>query len=362
MIKYPLLEVKLSQITNNARFLTQLAAASKIQIAGVIKGADSSLEVARAVMAGGVKQLADSRIEKIVNLKQQGLDCPMMLLRLPAKSEIDLVVEYADYSLNSELATLKLLNQAAGRLGRRHKVILMQDLGDLREGYFDSEELLRVAEIVENQLQHLELAGVGANLSCYGSVKPTVENLSQLVATAQSIEQRLGRQLEIVSGGATTSLPLLLDGQIPAGINHLRVGEGMILARDLKDSWGYPTPELRADNFILKAEIIELKTKPSHPIGELFMDAFGQRPNYRDRGLRRRALLAVGKKDLGNPHDLIPLLTGVEIVGGSSDHTIVDITDVQVELQIGDILEFNMTYGPMLYLSSSTSVKKQFLS
>lgn len=362
MSQYPVLEINLSQITSNAQQVVKLAARHGISIAGVVKGADSLRPVVDCLVTGGVKQIADSRIEKLVNFKQTGLVTPTMLLRIPALSEVDQVVRYVDYSLNSELVTLERLNQAAQRLGVHHKVVLMQDLGDLREGFFEVEELLDVARRIETNLTSLQLVGVGANLSCYGSIKPTVTNLSALVATARRVEQLIGRSLEIVSGGNTTTLPLLHQQTIPTGINHLRVGESILLARDLKDVWNCPTPEMFGDNFILKAEIVELKTKPSHPIGERHVDAFGKQPVYQDRGLRQRALLAIGKKDLGDPHDLIPLLPGVEIVGGSSDHTIVDVTEARADLRVGDVLGFNMTYGPMLYLSSSTSVKKQFIN
>lgn len=361
MQRYPILEINLTGITSNARHLVKLASDVGIRIAGVVKGADSMPEVAESLLAGGIDQIADSRIEKLVQFKKSHPDVSTMLLRIPAKSEIEDVVRYADYSLNSEIQTLRWLNEAAGKANVRHRVVLMQDLGDLREGFWGRDQTVEAALLVEREFKNLELAGVGVNLGCYGSIRPTVTNLSELVDTAKAIEAGIGRTLEIVSGGSTTTLPLLFDHQVPSGINHLRIGEGIILARDMKLHRGYPTPELTAENFVLLAEIIEIKTKPSYPIGEIFMDSFGKSPTYEDHGDRKRALLAVGRKDYGDfLPNLLPTIDGLEVVGGSSDHLIVDITDVTEELAVGDVLRFNMQYGSMMFLSSSTSVTKKF--
>jgi len=67
-------------------------------------------------------------------LKAAGIDSSYMLLRLPALSGVDEVVESVDVSLNSELTVLAALSRAAVSRGRVHDVMLMVDLGDLREG------------------------------------------------------------------------------------------------------------------------------------------------------------------------------------------------------------------------------------
>ncbi|MDI4740284.1 hypothetical protein MJN54_33745, partial [Salmonella enterica subsp. enterica serovar Kentucky] len=41
--------------------------------------------------------------------------------------------------------------------------------------------------------------------------------------------------------------------------------------------------------YILEAEIIELNSKPTVPVGELGVDAFLQSKTFVDRGIRRRA-------------------------------------------------------------------------
>jgi len=176
------------------------------------------------------------------------------------------------------------------------------------------------------------------------------------VDVAEKIEAAIGRKLEIISGGATTSLPRIWEGHMPERINMLRVGEGIILARDLELFYNCPQPELMKDNFRLKAEVIEVKDKPSHPVGEIAVDAFGHKPTYIDRGIRKRALLGIGKVDYASIDEIFPMEEGVEILGASSDHTILDIEDSPREWKVGDIVEFEINYASLVFLTNTRNV------
>lgn len=357
--QYPALEINLAAVRQNTEAVAALLSARGITLTGVVKGFNALMPVVEAMAAGGCSHLASSRMDQLKRLREGGIALPLMLLRIPMLSEADAVTEIVDISLNSEWDTVEALNEAALAKGRRHGVILMQDLGDLREGFWDADELTALALHVERNLAGLELKGVGTNLGCYGAIRPTEENLGALVGTARRIEVQIGRRLEIVSGGATSSLPLLQSGSMPEGITNLRVGEGILNNRDLPDIWQVPMPGLTADTFTLEAQVVEVKLKPSHPVGEVFIDAFGNRPVYEDRGIRRRAILAVGRQDLCDPDKLIPLRPGVEIVGASSDHLIVDVHG-DAPPRVGDVLKFSMYYGPMLFLSASSGVVKRY--
>ena len=221
--------------------------------------------------------------------------------------------------------------------------------------------MVEVAEFVENELHNLHLAGVGVNVGCYGSVMATPEKLQELVDIAERIEERIGRELEIISGGATSSLMRVLDGNLPPRINMLRVGEGVLLNYDLPHLYDYHIDDMYEDTFKLRAEIIEIKDKPSHPVGEIGFDAFGHRIQYEDRGIRRRALLGIGKCDYGDPDELICCEPGAEVLGASSDHTILDVQDVKRKLWVGDVVEFAIKCATIVYLTNSPNVDKVYI-
>ena len=354
--RYPRLEINLAHLKHNVARVVERCGSYGIQIAGVIKGATGDVEVARQFAEGGAAFIASSRLEQIEDARNAGIDKKMMLIRIPMLSEVKDVIRLTDISLNSELEVIKALNEEARNQGKLHKVILMADMGDLREGWWDKDELVDVAEYIENKMINIQLVGIGTNVGCYGSILPTVEKLEELVELAERIEARLGRELEYISGGATSSLLRVWDGNIPKRINLLRVGEGILLARDVDVFYHYDISDLCQDNFRLKAEVIEVKDKPSHPVGEVGVDAFGHTPVYVDRGIRKRALLAMGKVDYGDPAELLPLEKGIEILGASSDHTIVDIEDAEKDYKVGDIMEFDINYATLIYLTNCRNV------
>ncbi|MCB2313035.1 alanine/ornithine racemase family PLP-dependent enzyme [Clostridium tagluense] len=359
--KYPMLEINLKHVYENVKSMVDLCKSHGISIAGVIKGFNAIPEVVKQFERAGCTYLATSRMNQIIKLKQCGIEKPFMMIRIPMFSEIKELVQFVAVSLNSELETLNMIQKECELQDKKHKVILMLDLGDLREGVFDEEEFIKLAEYVENHLENVELYGVGTNLGCYGSIRPTEENLGKLCRIAEIIESKINRRLEMISGGATTSLPLILDGEMPKRVNNLRIGEGMLLAEDLEKFWGYDMKHMHKDTFTLKAQVVEIKRKPTHPIGEIFIDAFGNKPTYEDNGIRKRALLAVGKQDFVLHDKLIPLKQGVEIIGSSSDHLIIDIEDCDIETKLGDILDFIMYYPPMMYLSGYADIPKVFI-
>lgn len=360
-MEYPTLEINLNKVYENTSKVKDLCKKEGISIAGIIKLTHSMKEIAEAMISGGCEYIGASRLSQIKKLKEFGINKPLMLIRIPMLSEASKVVRYADISLNSEKDTLNELNKEAVKQGKVHKVILMMDLGDLREGVFDENEIIELATWVEKELSNIHLYGIGTNLGCYGAIVPTEVNLGKLCSTAEKIEGVIERNLEVVSGGATSSLTLLTDGKMPKKVNNLRIGEGILVARDLDEIWEYDIADLHKDAFVLKAELIEVKDKPSHPIGKIFIDAFCNTPTYEDKGIRRRALLGIGKQDLVNADTLNPFDKNIKIIGGSSDHLIIDVEDCNKEYKVGDIIEFYLSYQHILYLINEDDVNKVFV-
>jgi ornithine racemase len=348
---YPRVEVSLSKLRHNTKIMSDLCTKSGIKIWGVTKVFCAIPEAANAIIEGGAYGLADSRVSNLIKLK----DVPgkKVLLRIPMHTEVEDVVEYADYSLNSELSTLKLLGDAAVRRNKTHSVIIMLDLGDLREGVWPEkvDDFIKEAVLLDG----IKVKGFGVNLTCYGGVIPDENNLGKLVEVSKAMEQKYGLELEVISGGNSSSVYLLKEERLPEGINNLRLGEILVLGRET--AFGNSVEGLHSDVFVLKGEIVELKEKPSFPIGNIGMDAFGNKPTYEDKGVMKRAIVAVGRQDI-EPGLMRPSDEKIEIIGASSDHTIIDVTNSLREYKVGDIVEFHMDYGCLLKATTSPYVEK----
>jgi len=351
--KYPCLEVNLRKVTHNTEVISNLCKQQEINIAGVSKVYCAEKPIVEAMIRGGIELIADSRIENLVKLEE--VNCKKMLLRLAMESEADLVVRYADMSLNSELDTIKMLSKEAEAQNKEHGIILMVDLGDLREGVLETEVIGIAREILK--LKNIKFCGIGTNLTCYGGVIPDEDNLGTLVKIKEQIKEQLGHELEIVSGGNSSSLYLALKGSMPKGINQLRIGEAIVLGRET--AYGEDVPGCFKDCFIIKGEIVEIKYKPSVPKGKIGMDAFGNTPHFEDRGIIKRAIVALGQQDI-NSGGLSPFDNCIEVLGASSDHLILDITKCEREYKVGEVVEFNVDYGCLLKSMTSPYIKKVY--
>jgi predicted amino acid racemase len=193
------------------------------------------------------------------------------------------------------------------------------------------------------------------NLTCYGGVIPTKDNLGQLLEIHQHIKDKFGLKIELVSGGNSSSYYLFEENEFPKGINNLRMGEILVLGRET--TYGNLVDGLQDDVFIFEAEIVELKDKPSIPTGKIGMDAFGNVPSFEDKGIRKRAILATGVQDV-KPSDLMPVDEKLTLLGASSDHMIWDLSDSESDYKVGDVLRFKVSYGALLALYTSEYIYK----
>lgn len=349
---YPKLVIEKQKILENTAIISKECSNHGINIMSVTKSFCAIPEVAEAIVAGGSQMLADSRVQNLKRLAP--ITVPKVLLRLPMAHEIDDVVRYADISFNSELSTLVALNDAAKAQGKKHKIVLMFDLGDLREGILP-EQLPEFAETIL-KLENIEFYGIGVNLTCYGGVIPDENNLGELAALAERIRTEYKVDLQMVTGGNSSSYYLLGENRMPKGINNLRPGELLVLGRET--AFGDLVEGLHTDAFTLHAQIVELKTKDSLPKGNIGMDAFGNKPVFTDKGKMVRAIVGIGRQDV-NPSGLSPYDQGAEIIGASSDHMILDLTHCPKQYKVGDILTFNVDYGALLQLTTSEYVEKE---
>ncbi|HZK01117.1 MAG TPA: ornithine racemase Orr [Tissierellaceae bacterium] len=354
-MEYPKIEVDLDKIEHNVKVIVDLCKGNDIEVAGVTKVFCANPKITQAYINGGIRYLADSRIENLIKLKD--FNIPKIMLRLPMISEVEKVVEFSDISLNSEVKTIRALSEKAIEKGKIHKVILMVDLGDLREGFYDEKNLYDSVEEILN-LKGAGLIGIGANLTCYGGVIPDEVNLGRLIDIGRTIEKRYNIKLEIISGGNSSHLHLLLKNKNIKGINNLRLGESLVLGGET--GYGAKIEDTYDDAFHLVAEIIEIKEKPSIPTGKIGRDAFGKVPTFIDKGIRKRIICAVGRQDI-ELDVIIPVDQGIDILGASSDHLILDGTDSEKNYKVGDKVSFKLTYAGILRAMTSEYVKKDII-
>lgn len=304
----------------------------------------------------GVREMHDTRISNLKAIKSISPEVQTVYIKPPAKRSISSVVRFADVSFNTDLSTIRGLSAEAVKQERLHKVIIMVEMGDLREGVMGEDLTDFYAQVFE--LPGIEIIGLGTNLNCLNGIMPSADKLIQLSLYKQLIEARFGRVIPWVSGGTTVTVPLLLNKELPKGVNHFRIGEALFFGADLFT--GGVLPGMEPDVFELFAEVIELYEKPIVPTGVQMENPSGHKPEFddADRGRRSyRAILDIGLLDV-QPSYLIPADEHVQVIEASSDMLVVDLGDAPQDYRVGSVMRFRLKYMGALGVMNSRYIDK----
>jgi ornithine racemase len=349
----PRIEISLSKIQQNVQILSEHFEKKGICLMGVSKSALGDPFIADAMIRGGVKFIADSRIENIQKMKNIGLAAQFVLMRT-ALSQAESVVADVDISFNTEFETLEELSHYANFYNKNHKVIIMVELGDLREGVLPEDLTLFFKKALK--LPHINIVGIGCNLACYGGIKPNSKKMDEMSDLAEALERKFKIHLEIISGGNSANFEWYDSVESVGRINNLRLGESILLGRETLQRKAISG--LYTNAFKLVAEVIESKDKPSLPYGDTGQDAFGAVPVFKDQGVHRRVILALGRQDVLTAS--LTLNNNLTILGSSSDHIILE--NKECDLLVGDEVSFDLDYGGLLSVMTSPFVQKQYIA
>lgn len=305
----------------------------------------------------GVTQFCDSRVTNLRNIKELAPDAETIYIKPPPKRSIPEIVKYADISFNTEIETIKLLSEEAKKQNKKHKVIIMIEMGELREGVLQDEFVSFYEQVFK--LPNIDVMGIGTNLNCLYGILPSHDKLIQLCLYKQLIEIKFNRKIPLVSGGSSVTIPLIFQNLMPKGINHFRVGETLFLGTDVYND--RPLDGMAHHVFSLHAEIIELNEKRTVPIGETGKNLTGEEFEFSEEDMNEtsnRALIDLGLLDIEDNH-IKPKNKKLEFVGATSDMLVVDLGENEKKYKVGDLLEFEMDYMGLLRVMNSRYIEKR---
>ncbi|OYT14865.1 MAG: amino-acid racemase [Bacteroidetes bacterium 4572_77] len=304
-----------------------------------------------------IKQVCDSRVSNLKEIKLINPEIETIYIKPPAKRSISSVVKYADISMNTQIETIKLLSKEAKKQNKTHKVIIMIELGELREGVL-GEDFMNFYESIF-KLKNIQVVGIGANLSCLYGVLPNHDKLIQLSLYEQLIEAKFNKQIPYVSGGSSVTIPLIFHNLLPKGINHFRVGETLFLGTDVYNNTKFR--KMHSDVFSLYCEIIELIEKPLVPLGEMGTNVEGNTYEFDQTNIGEtsyRAIIDLGLLDAETDH-LEFVDESLKLAGASSDMIVIDLGDNKKNYKIGDLVEFKLDYMGLLRIMNSKYIEKR---
>ena len=348
-----------TKLRSNFDYLENLFKVNNIQWSVVSKMLCGHKEYLQELLKFDIKQICDSRISNLKTVKQINPNVETIYIRPPRKRGIAGVVQYADISMNTEVETIKLLSAEAQKQNKIHKIIIMIELGELREGVM-RDDLMDFYHSVFN-LANIDVVGIGANLSCLYGVLPNHDKLIQLSLYEQLIEAKFDKKIAYVSGGSSVTIPLILNNLLPNGINHFRVGETLFLGTDVYSH--VRLEQMETAVFKLYSEIIELIEKPKIPMGEMGTNVDGNTTDFDETTLGEtsyRAIVDIGLLDVDEKH-ISPSDKDITIVGGSSDMFVIDLYDNIKKYKVGDLIELEMDYMGVLKILHSKYIDKKIV-
>lgn len=310
-----------------------------------------------------INSVGDSRLTSLKNLKEVNPNMKTIYIKPPAKIYADEIVKYADVSLNSSYSTIKALNESAKKIKEIHQIIIMVELGELREGVKRT-ELMKFYEKVFN-LSNIEVIGIGSNLGCMYGVEPNYDKLLQLSLYKELISSKFNKELKYLSGGTSITLPLVDDNLIPKDINHFRIGEAAFFGvSPLKNE---QFKHLNTDTFEFTANIIEISEKKIVPDGVISDANVGHSAEFNENDLGEttiKAILDFGLLDVEKEH-IECIDEEINFVGITSDMLVVDLgnnkaNDGALKYKIGDKIHFKPTYMGVARLLNSKFIDKVF--
>lgn len=347
------------KLKSNYKYLDNLFAKHNIKWSVVSKMLCGNRLFIRELIKLGITQVCDSRVSNLRAVKALAPEIETIYIKPPPKTQISAVARYADISFNTELETIRALSREAQKQDKVHKVIIMIELGELREGVMRDDVIDFYASVFE--LPSIEVVGIGTNLSCLYGVLPNHDKLIQLSLYKQLIEARFNKTIPYVSGGSSVTIPLIDQKLLPKGINHFRVGETLYLGTDVYNNTTYK--KMRRDVFTLYAEIIELIEKPVVPMGEMGTNVDGQTFDFSEEEIGKtsyRAIIDVGLLDVEEAH-IESADPELKFVGASSDMLVVDLGQNKKNFKVGDTLEFHLDYMGTLRIINSRYIEKKVI-
>lgn len=332
----PRIEIDLNKIRENTRYLVRRLGARGLSVTEVTKAVCGHPGVARAMLEGGVTDLADTRLSNVHRMRAAGISGPISMLRAPMRRQANDILRTCDTSYATELSTIQTLGTAARHQGIPHTIVLMVEMGDQREGIPPRDLGDFAAQVMATP--GVTLLGIAANFACLSNAAPTPRDMAALSHLAAQVERKCGTRMALVSGGGSANLAWALGDGATGRVNNLRLGEAILLGID--PVTGRPIPGLHTDAFALFAEVIEARPKPG-PKGSL----------------RNRAILALGLQD--TDANGLDLPAGFGIIGATSDHTVVDTA--HTPLPVGSEMKMGLTYSALMRAMNAPDVTKNAL-
>ena len=345
----PRIEIDLDAIKHNTLKILSWFKPCGIQILAVTKLIHGCPRILKIIKDNGLDHFADSRIENINRIHLHYPHIDFGFIRIPNPWEAPEVITHCAWSTHSQQETLEAFENEAKVRTRKHGIMLMVEMGDLREGVMP-DLLPKLLELVL-QSDWLYLRGLSVNLACFGGIQHDQQFLNRFIELKCGIERKFNFTFPVVSYGNSAVLRHL-ESISKSPINEIRLGEAIFLGTEPGSST--PIRDLVNDAFQIIGTVLECSIKPEKPYGGMQgLNAFGEILNV-STAFPYHVLVDLGRLDT-KPDQLTN--ADLKILGGSSDYLVLRSKS---KLTVGTEVKFQGSYEAILRAMHSPFVDKVY--
>jgi predicted amino acid racemase len=330
----PQLRIDIDAIGGNTEAVAALLRVHSLDLVAVTKGCLGEPRVAVAMLDGGAVAIADTRDINLRRLRSALPGVELHRIHLPSFSEPFEAGDVTYVSSREGAEAVATLAGSGGKAGPR-RVMVQVETGDEREGA-PIDRLQGLAAGIAGD-PRLELVGISTNYACFKGKPEGIRGSVEMIAGAAATLRQAGMPIHRVSGGNSSVLWLLAEGEaLPAGVTELRCGEALLLGQDAL--YHRPFPGCRTDACVLGAEVVEEYTRR----------AAGKSA--------RRLVLGVGRQDLGAGAVKFAE-PGLSEVGRSADYLVVEAGATCPSIPVGMLVEMIPSYEALVAAWTSPYVE-----
>lgn len=251
-------EVDLNAIKHNIKEIRRITS-PEAKIMAVVKAdgyGHGAYQVAQVVLDNGADRLAVAILNEALDLREKGIDVPILILGYTPEEQADLIVKKDITQTVFNFSLAKELSRAAVEQKKKAKIHIKIDTGMGRVGLLPEEAVAVIKEILE--LPNLEVEGMFTHFAVADEKDKsyTNEQFAKFMQVVKELEQ-VGIRLplyHVANSAAIIDLPQMHFNMVRPGI----ILYGL-----------YPSDEVLKENIslkpalTLKAKIAHLKTVPA---------------------------------------------------------------------------------------------------
>lgn len=185
-------EVDLKAIENNIKEIKRVA--KDKEIIAVVKAdayGHGALDIVPVLLKNGADRLAVAVITEAIELREAGINVPILILGYTPISFADDIINYDIEQTVFDLNYAKELSKAALRLGKKAKIHISLDTGMGRIGFIPNEESINAIEEI-SKLDGIEITGMFTHFSTADEADKnyTREQFEKYKWTVDQLEKR----------------------------------------------------------------------------------------------------------------------------------------------------------------------------